>query len=186
MHDPADALQRVTPPLRTGERVSLQTRAAGAAHDALGYITALTEQTVRLVDRRGTEHIIDRATVVGVRRIPVARGRNPLTTPPGLLDDLAARAGAIGEPWVVRLSALLAGLPAPTAVPAWGPSATIAGVDVRVEGEWVTLADGSATVWVAAGWWATRQGARSMQVRTTDPRTRERLAAAGFTAVGAP
>ena len=38
----------------------------------------------------------------------------------------------------------------------------------------------SATDWVDAAWWATRMGARSVQVRTSDPEVADALTEAGF------
>lgn len=175
-----DALDRLAPPLRPGERVSL--RLAGTPpREALGYVTELTQDAVALVDRRGTVTRHGRAGVQAARRVGVALGRDPLRTPLSELDALAGRAGAVGAPWVARLSVLLAGRTPPADVPAWGASADFGGVRAHLEGEWVTLADAGVDAAVAAGWWATRQGARSVQVRTDDPAVAAALAAAGFT-----
>ena len=175
-----DALDRLSPPLRTGERVSL--RLAGTpAREALGFVVEVGPDALALVDRRGAVTRHARADVQAARRGGVALGRDPLRTPQAELDALAARAGASGEAWVARLSDLLAGRTPPAEVPAWGGSAEFDGVRARHEGEWVTLADAGVDAAVAAGWWATRQGARSVQVRTDDPEVAAALAAAGFT-----
>ena len=163
--------------LQVGVRVSLLTNPAS---EALGFVTAIDEDSLTIIDRRGVEHVIGFASIVGGRRVGVALGRDPLKTPRSLLDGLAERAGASGEPWVCRISALLADRTPPAAVPEWGEWASLTGARARFEGEWVTLADGTATDWVDAAWWATRMGARSVQVRTSDPEVADALTEAGF------
>ncbi len=163
--------------LRIGERVSLLLSSGG---ESLGFVTATTPTTLTIITRRGVERMIERADILGGRRVGVALGRDPAKTPRDLLDALAGRADASGQPWVCRISTLLDGLTAPAEVPAWGEWASIGGVRARFEGEWVTLVDGSPGVWVAAAWWATRMGARSIQVRTDDPAVEGVLSSAGF------
>ncbi len=66
--------------------------------------------------------------------------------------------------------------PEPPARPEGGTT-----IPARFEGEWVTLGCAPVEVCVAAAWWATRMGARSIQVRCDDPTLTAALAAAGFT-----
>lgn len=167
--------------LRMGERVSLLLSTGG---ESLGFVTETTPTTFTIVTPRGVERVIDRSEVVGGRRVGVALGRDPMKTPRDLLDALAARAAAPGEPWVCRISELLRGLTPPTEVPAWGEWASFGGHRARFEGEWVTMAEGTHDDWVAAAWWATRMGARSVQVRTDDPSVAESLSRAGFRHLG--
>lgn len=179
MQTPPDPITALTPPLAVGERLSVRVEDP-AAREVIGFVTALDDRTLGVVDRRGVEHALPRAHVRGARRLAVSLGRRPEATPRDLLDALATRAGASGTPWVARLSDLLAGRTPPARVPAWGESAEVGGVRARFEGEWVTLAGGDEDAWVAAGWWATRMGARSIQVRTDGPGLGPALDAAGF------
>lgn len=173
-----DALAQLTPPLRVGERVSLALR----DRELLGFVTGLTPENVRVVDRHGEEHDVPRSGLVAGKRVGVALGRNPLSTPPSVLVALASRAQASGTAWVCRISSLLGDRTPPESVAPWGEWATFDGVRARFEGEWVTLADAPVDAAVAAAWWATRMGARSVQVCTDDPSLSTALAAAGFVA----
>lgn len=179
----SDAVERLLPGLRVGERVSLLAATDAGPVEALGFVTALDEQALEVLDRRGTTHRLPRAGVRAAKRLGVALGRNPLTTPRRLLDDLATRAGASGAVYVARISELLAGAEPPREVPAWGETAEFGGVRARFEGEWVTLADATPDAARAAAWWATRMGARSVQVRTADASSAAALVAAGFNAL---
>lgn len=179
-----DLIAALTPPLRVGERVSLRVVDDGGRREVMGFVTALDATSVGVVDRRGSEHTLPRTQVDAARRVAVALGRNPATTPRDLLDALAQRASASGQAWVVRISDLLAGRTPPVSVPPWGPDAEFDGVPARHEGEWVTLPGGTPATWVDAAWWATRMGARSVQVRTDDPPTAAALEASGFTRLG--
>ena len=163
--------------LRIGERVSLLLSTGG---ESLGFVTATTPSTLRIITRRGVERVIERSDIAGGRRVGVALGRDPAKTPKDLLDALAERADVSGQPWVCRISSLLAGRTPPSEVPTWGEWASIGGVRARFEGAWVTLADGTPEVWVASAWWGTRMGARSVQVRTDDPAVEEVLSSEGF------
>lgn len=168
------------PPLRLGERVGvLFVDADGARTETLGFVTALSHGGLALVDRRGLIRELAWVDISSLRRVPIARGRRPDAAPRALLDALANRAGASGTPWVTRISDLLADRTPPTDVPAWGASASFGEVEARCEGEWVTLAGGTPDDWVAAAWWATRMGARSVQVRAASGD--ETPAASGFT-----
>ena len=175
-----DAIALLDPPLEVGERVSVRVIDKGQRTEVLGFVTALDAASLTLVDRRGATHVLGRAVVDAARRVGVATGRNPAATPRALLDTLARRAGAEGEVWLARISALLEGQTPPASVPAQGEVAVFDGVPARVEGEWVTLSGGQEATWVAAAWWATRLGARSIQVRTSDADTTAALAASGF------
>ena len=62
------------------------------------------------------------------------------------------------------------------------PWDTIADAKARAEGEWVTVAGGTLASWRAAAWWATRMGARSVQVRVPGASIGdEALTESGFT-----
>ncbi len=177
-----DAVGRLTPPLQVGERVSV--RVAGTPpREVIGFVTDLGPESVGVVDRRGVEHALARPSVEALRRVAVSLGRDPARTPPALLDELAERAGASGQAWVRRLSDLLARRTPPASVPGWGAEASFGGVRARFEGEWVTLGGGGVDAWVDAAWWATRMGARSLQVRSADPDVVDAAAAAGFVRV---
>lgn len=167
----------VSPALHPGERVSLLARSDDALREVIGFITTLSNDAIAVVDRTGVEHEVRRADIEALRRVGVALGRRPEATPRDLLDGLAERAGVVGVCWVGRISALLEGRTPPAAVPAWGERATFDGAPARFEGEWVTLASASDDIVVAAAWWATRMGARSVQVRGD-------AAPAGFTRLG--
>lgn len=177
--DPVDAL---SPPLRVGERVSLRVAADDGVREVIGFVTALTPAQISLVDRRGTDHDLPRGAVVALRRVDVALGRRPDAAPRDLLDALASRAGVAGTPWVARISDLLAGRTPPAAVPARGEWATFDGVRARFEGEWVTLAAAPLSAVTDAAWWATRMGARSVQVRLPGGVDAAAWADAGFVA----
>lgn len=184
MHVPTDVVASLRPALRVGERVSLRALDSGTAREVIGFVTTLSDARIGVVDRRGTEHALDRTDVDAIRRVPVALGRRPEATPRDLLDALADRARVPGTAWVARISSLLEGRTPPAAVPPWGEWAEIDGVRVRFEGEWVTLPGASVDTIVAAAWWATRMGARSVQVRTEDAGGGDALAEAGFTPLG--
>lgn len=171
-----DALARLVPALVVGERVSLRL----GGRELIGFVTALSAGSLGVVDRRGTEHEVLRSDVIAARRVGVSLGRDPLAAPRTLLDGLAARAAVSGTPWVCRISTLLEGRTPPPSVPPWGPWAECEGVRARFEGEWVTLPAASVAQCVAAAWWATRMGARSVQVRTDDPAAVDALGAVGF------
>ncbi len=142
----------------------------GGTRDVVGYVLSADQLTMTVLDRHGTQHTIVRADIVAGHRVPVSRGRDPLRMPTDLLDAMAERTGIGGRRFVIRLFDLLDGLepPATVAVPAIA----------LVDGEWVTT-DATESL-VAVAWWATRSGARSMQVRTDDPATIERLLTRGF------
>lgn len=175
-----DATERLLPGLRVGERVTLQASAGGEDCEVVGFVVALDEEALGIQDRHGTTHTIPRDALRAARRLGVSRGRDPLRTPTALLDSLAARAGVTGTPYLARISDQLDGLTPPTDGPAWGAAAAFDGHEARFEGEWVTLGDASPETARAAAWWATRMGARSIQVRTGDPQLAEALLKAGF------
>lgn len=172
--------------LAVGTRVSVRAAGEPGRREVIGFITARAPDALAVVDRHGTEHALARADVEAIRPIAVALGRRPEATPRDLLDALADRAGASGACWVARISALLAGRTPPASVPAWGAWADLDGVRARFEGEWVTLPSVPLPTLVDAAWWATRMGARSIQVRAheEDQAAADALAAAGFTALG--
>lgn len=166
MQPDAHARFGLTPPLRRGERVGMLFRDDdGARTEMLGYVTVLEADELAVIDRHGRERHLGWDAVEALRRVPVSRGRRPGSASRDLLDALAERAGAGGVAWVARISDLLAQEPPPEQVPAWGTTAVFGSSTAQHEGEWVTLAGGSAADWVAAAWWATRMGARSVQVR---------------------
>ena len=165
MPAPEDVVAALVPALAVGERVSVLMAADEGLYEVLGFVTGVSEGSVSVVDRRGEDHLLDRSLVQGLRRVGVALGRRPDATPRDLLDALASRAGVAGDCWVGRISSLLEGRTPPADVPAWGEWATFSRVPARFEGEWVTLGSAPDDVVVAAAWWATRMGARSVQVR---------------------
>lgn len=175
-----DAVDRLAPGLAVGERVTLVVGCGPAARDVIGFVTSLDPARMTVTDAAGRAHEFDRAAVTMGHRVGVSLGRNPARTPRTHLDALAAASHAPGEPYVARISDLLAGRPFPAEVPDRGEWACFDGVRARHDGEWVTLADASADVARAAAWWATRMGARSVQVRVTDPAGAADLLAAGF------
>ncbi len=153
--------------LRLGERVSLRVTADGGATDLIGFVTALDPLT--LTDRHGLPHVVPDGAVAAGRRVGVARGRNPEHTPRDLLDELAGRAGVTGEPRLHRISDLLAGCEPPPAVFDARGSWTDGRHRARVEGEWLTTDATDAELLVDLAWWAARQDARSLQVRSPSP-----------------
>lgn len=181
MPSPADVVAALDPPLTVGERVSLLMGVDEGFQEVIGFVTTLSDDALGVVDRRGTQHAIDRARVEALRRVGVALGRRPESTPRELLDALADRAGVAGDCWVGRISGLLANRTPPAEVAPWGEWAEVgpagSGVRARFEGEWVTLPSAPDDVVVAAAWWATRMGARSVQVRGD-------VAPPGFTRLG--
>lgn len=149
------------PPLLVGERVTL--RLTDPARDLIGFVTALEPLTIE--DRNGRLHRIAPGTVQAARRVGVSLGRDPVRTPRALLDELASRAGLAGDPELHRISDLLAGRAAPAEVfterGEWSRGADRA----RVEGEWLSTNVEDPELLAALCWWASRQNARSVQVR---------------------
>ena len=143
----------------------------GGTRDIVGFVLGSDVDTVTVLDRRGAEHVVPLADIVAGHEVPVSRGRDPRRMPTDLLDRMAERTGVAGRRLVIRVADLLEGLESPALV----ETPEIATVD----GEWVTADPGEPLVEVA--WWAARQGARSMQVRTDDPDEVAGLLARGFT-----
>ncbi|MFT4296240.1 MAG: hypothetical protein QM582_12595 [Micropruina sp.] len=156
-----DAVSRLNPPIRLGERVSL--RLSEPARDLIGFVIALDPLT--LEDRHGRPHVVAPGTALAARRVGVSLGRDPRTAPRELLDDLAARAGVTGEPELHRISDLLAGRPAPATVPPGRGGWSDGPLHARVEGEWLTTNVTDPALLAELAWWATRQNARSIQIR---------------------
>ena len=158
-----DALSRLRPPLAVGERVTL--RLAEPATDLIGFVVSL--EPLRVEDRHGRLHELTGRPVLAARRVGVALGRDPSAAPRDLLDDLATRAGidAAGEPRVLRISDLLAGRTPPAQTFAERGSWTDGRRQARVEGEWLTTDVTDPDLLVTLAWWATRQNARSIQIR---------------------
>lgn len=157
-----DALARLQPPLRVGERVSL--RVSGPVRDLIGFVIDLDPLT--LEDRHGIEHPVGASAVLAARRVPVSLGRDPTAAPAELLDELAARAElATGLVSRIRISDLLAGRPAPADVFPERGSWADGRLRARVEGEWLTTNVSDPPLLEALAWWATRQNARSIQIR---------------------
>lgn len=154
------------PPLRVGERVTL--RLAEPTRDLIGFVTALAPLMIE--DRHGRLHAIAPGTVQAMRRVGVSLGRDPRTASRQLLDDLAARAGLSGEPQLHRISDLLAGRTAPETVFTQRDEWADGPWRARVEGEWLTTNVTDPALLIALCWWATRQNARSVQVRRDSQR----------------
>jgi hypothetical protein len=152
-------------------RVSIRYAIGDRFSELVGFVTSVDAAGLRVQHRDGSEIPLLWAQIQHWRRVGVARGRDPLRTPKSELDQLAAAAGVTGQTFVIRLSQLLdASAPAPGS-----------GVNVQVIGEWATIA-GSVDL-LPAAWWAARQDARSLQVRTSDPSKATELLALGFTEV---
>lgn len=159
-----DALSRLRPPLAVGERVTV--RLAEPTTDLIGFVVSL--EPLRVEDRHGQLHELTGRPVLAARRVGVALGRDPNAAPRDLLDDLAAGAGidtAGREPRVLRISDLLAGRTPPTQIFAGRGTWTDGRRQARVEGEWLTTDVSDPDLLVALAWWATRQNARSIQIR---------------------
>lgn len=148
--------------LRPGQRVSLRRRLSDGEGDLVGFV--LRTDPFVLVDRHGREHRLRTADVLVLRVIEVARGRNPEHAPADLLDELAERAGVAGTPELLRISDLVAGREPPAEVFPGRGTWTDGVHHARVEGEWLTT-DATGELLVALAWWATRQDARSIQLR---------------------
>lgn len=157
--------------LVAGDRVNLRRRRPDGLRDLLGFVVAVDPESVTVEDRTGIITRVPRQEVVVGRRVPIARGRDPLRTPLSELDALAAAAGLRGSCWVARLSDLLA-FPGPGTPPA-EPTA------VLLSGEWVV--SGRRPDWLEVAWWATRRGARSYQLRVDDPASELLVRESGFT-----
>ena len=156
-----DALARLRPPLATGERVTL--RLADPTTDLIGFVVSV--EPLRVEDRHGRVHELGGRPVLAARRVGVSLGRDPASTPRDLLDDLARRAGLAGEPRVQRISDLLAGRTPPATVFDERGTWTDGIHRARVEGEWLSTDVTDPELLAALAWWATRQNARSVQVR---------------------
>ena len=156
-----DALARLSPPLALGERVSL--RLVDPARDLIGFVTALDPLT--LEDRHARLHVVSPGTAIAIRRVGPALGRDPRLAPRALLDELAGRAGVTGEAELHRISELLAGRPAPAEVFPERGTWSSGQLRARVEGEWLTTNVRDPALLVSLAWWASRQNARSVQVR---------------------
>lgn len=165
-------------PPHPGERVSLRrVRPDGEPGDLIGFVLAADADGLRLRDRRGTVHEVAWADVRALRTVGVARGRDPRRAPREELDRLADAAGVAGAAFVARVSDLLDPR-SPTVPDAWGEPPPCPAV---LAGEWVTTGDCHDLIALAR--WATRQDARSIQVRTDDPTAIAELLRLGFTAL---
>lgn len=158
-----DALARLRPSVAVGERVTL--RLAEPATDLIGFVVSLDPLTVE--DRHGHLHKLDGRPIVAARRVGVALGRAPETAPRDLLDELAGRAGlpVSTHPRLLRISDLLAGRTPPAQVFDSRGTWTDGELRARVEGEWLSTDVTDPDLLVALAWWATRQNARSIQLR---------------------
>ena len=156
-----DALSRLRPPLEVGERVTL--RVGDPTTDLIGFVVVLKPLTIE--DRFGRLHELAGRQVLAARRVGVSLGRDPDSAPAELLDELAARAGLEGAARVLRISDLLARSAPPEQVFDGRGSWTDGVHRARVEGEWLTTDVTDPELLVALAWWATRQNARSIQVR---------------------
>lgn len=158
-----------------GRRVSLRrVRDDGEIGDIVGFVLAGTEAGLTVRDRRGVVHELSWDRVLAWRQVGVARGRDPLKTPLSELDALAVAAGVSGRVLVARLSDLLDRSVAPlTGEPGSPPPQPAV-----VTGEWVTT--GAVEDVLELAGWAAHNGARSIQVRTTQDAAVARLLGIGF------
>ncbi len=161
-----------------GSRVSLRrVLASGGEGDLVGFVVSADAGALILRDRRGHDHSVAWSDLRALRRVGVARGRDPLRTPVAELDLLAANAGVVGRAFVIRLSDLLESAP----VVPLGRWSDPPPVPASLAGEWVTAGAGADVLALAR--WAAHHDARSLQLRVTDPATAASLEALGFTGV---
>lgn len=166
--------------LLPGHRVALLRRTpAGAQTELLGYVTRVDSDFVEVENVHGLRQLVPANEVAAARKLGVSLGRDPMRANPAELDRLAG-AHAVHARWVVRIARLLDGREPPSQLPfePTGTTARIAGSTVGVHGEWATITGTSAEAMelVQLAWWATRRGARSLQVRCAD--------ASGLTTLG--
>ena len=156
--------------LLPGRRAALLRRtAAGAQTELLGYVTRADSDFVEVEDVRGLRHLVPANEVAAARTLGVSLGRDPMRADPAELDRLAGGQG-IHARLVVRIASLLDGREPPRQLPfePTGSTARLGALTVGVDGEWATITGASAdpAELVQLAWWATRRGARSLQVRS--------------------
>jgi len=103
-----DALDRIVPPPRCGERLAVRYRLPdGSATDVVGWLERVDAVAVAVRDHQGRPVSVDRSTIVAARRVPAARGgRDPLRTSAEELERIAlpgwvAHIERLGE-WTMR------------------------------------------------------------------------------------
>lgn len=86
-----DALDRITPPVRPGERLVVRYRLPdGSATDVLGWLESVDGDRVQLRDHSGSRLEVGRRHVLAARRLPPARrGRDPMRTGAEELERVA-------------------------------------------------------------------------------------------------
>ncbi len=158
-----------------GSRVSLRRELVdGGQGDLVGFVLDADATGLVVRDRRGVVHTVAWPDVLALRAVGVARGRDPQRTPHAELDRLAVAAGVSGRPFVARLGDLLDGRD-PGTPPDWGAPPPCR---AHLDGEWVTA--GACPDLLALAWWASHHGARSIQVRSSDPVMIDALRQLGF------
>lgn len=162
---PLDALLR-------GHRAALLLRTSGGAQtELLGYVTRVDNDFVEVEDVHGLRHLVPANEVAAARKLGVSLGRDPMRANPAELDRLAG-AQASHARLVVRIARLLDGREPPSQLPfePSGRTARLGALSVYVDGEWATVTGPSAepAQLISLAWWATRRGARSLQVRCAD------------------
>ncbi|MFZ1410985.1 MAG: hypothetical protein WAS07_05990 [Micropruina sp.] len=149
--------------LRPGERISVRRRLAdGGQTDAIGYLVEVDPTRLLVEDRRGGLITIERESILALRRVAPALGRDPASAPDELLAELLGRAGLRGEGRRVRISDLLADQVPPATVFHERGTWTDGRYRARVEGEWLITDAPTGPLLIALTWWAARQGARSV------------------------
>ncbi|HYP45242.1 MAG TPA: GNAT family N-acetyltransferase [Propionibacteriaceae bacterium] len=103
-----DALNRITPPARLGDRLVIRHRLpGGSATDTIGWLEDETAERLTLSELSGAAVQIDRPVILAARRLPAARGgRDPLRTSAAQLERVAvegwfAERQPLGE-WTLR------------------------------------------------------------------------------------
>lgn len=93
-----DAVARITPPPRPGERLVIRHRLAdGSATDVLGELVELDGSAVTVRTRDDRLVRVDRAAVILAKKVPlVSRGQDPLRIPAEELEQAAA------EGWIAH------------------------------------------------------------------------------------
>lgn len=103
-----DALDRLAPPVRVGERLVVRHRLTdGSATDVIGWVESLDPSRVVVSDHDGVPVEVGRAEIVVARRAPAARGgRDPRRTSAEELEQISVPGwAALREPlgeWTLR------------------------------------------------------------------------------------
>jgi hypothetical protein len=155
-----------------GTRVSIRAVTQAGALEVVGFVLTRDAEGLVVRDRHGVTHQLTWEQISALRSVGVARGRDPLRTPPDELEALVDRAGMSGRKFVIRLSQLLDGR---------SPVTPASAAAVRVEAEWAATSE--QTEVFAAAWFAAQADARNLLVVADDPARIAELTALGFVEV---